>query len=250
MQWLKAIRTFYQRIKRALLYFDLVFIVVVFYGGRYLGSLRDQLLPAAVAGAFAILLESLFSINDSLEEKLGTASYTSISHAVPRMVELLKRRSRRTHSVKIIASTGGTTVNTILPTLMHEIGAPLEVHMLMLDPAMHFSEALPAHWAQESQTTFNRLGPLAGQHDNVKFTCSLYDYIPCVHGVLIDDRHLFLGFFAWSETGGRAELSGAQQPHTYYHRSAVYENLFTVFETWFANAPKRQVLPASAGPQA
>jgi hypothetical protein len=81
----------------------------------------------------------------------------------------------------------------------------------------------------------------------VTITCRTYDYIPCVHGVLIDGQHLFLGFFMWVKSGTRVVLSGSQQPHVYYRRAPVYENLFRLFETWFDDSPQRQVISPAAG---
>ena len=244
MEWIRTVRKFYQKSKRALVYIDLAFIVIVFYAGKYLGTLREQLLPAAIVGAFAIILESLFAINDSLQEKTGIAHYTSISQAVPKMIELIKQGGRRKHDVRIIASSGGTTINTILPALLEHKTDQLRVGLLVVDPDKQLPPYFPDHWASEASSTVKRLEQIAARKDPaVAVTCYTYDYAPCVHGVLIDGQHLFIGFFVWVKSGETMELSGAQQPHVYYRRTAAYENLFHLFETWFENAPRRQIIP-------
>jgi len=43
------------------------------------------------------------------------------------------------------------------------------------------------------------------------------------------------------------ELSGSQQPHVYYRRAPAYENLFRLFETWFDNSPRNQVISTTVG---
>ena len=244
MEWVKKIQGFYRKSRRALIYFDLIFIIVVFYAGKYLGPLRDQLLPAAIAGGFAILLESLFSISDTMQDKLGITQYTSISQAIPKMVDLVKQGGRRKHVVKIIASSGGTTVNTIIPALTDQNAAPLDVDLLMVDPDSQLHEHFPKHWAEEARATKNRLMPMSTRMDkNLSIVCRSYNYLPCVHGVLIDGQHLFLGFFMWLESAKTVELSGAQQPHVYYRRAPSYENLFRLFESWFDSAPAKQIVP-------
>ncbi len=245
MEWMSTIRMIYRRSKRALLYLDMIFVIIVFYGGQYLGSLRERLLPGAIVGGFAILLESLFAISDNLQEKVGITQYDSISQAIPKMVDLIKQGSRRKHAIKIIAASGGTTTNTIIPALMEQVAVPLDVSILIINPETRLGECIPQHWGDEARATLGRLRQIAGGNGGaVSLTCRLYDYLPCVHGVLIDEQHLFLGFFMWVESTGRVELSGAQQPHIYYRRAPSYENLFRLFETWFDSAPSQRVIPA------
>ena len=249
MEWIKSIRSLYGKSRRTILYIDLVFVVILFYAGRYFGPLRDQLLPAAIAGAFLILLETLFAISDSLQDKIGVMEYTSLSQALPKMGDLVRKGFNGKHTVKVIASTGGTTINTIIPTLLEHLANPIELSLVIINPdRTRLSPHLPRHWAQEAGSTIARLEDSAIQCDpRITITCHTYDYIPCVHGVLIDGQHLFLGFFMWVKSGKRVELSGSQQPHVYYRRAPAYENLFRLFETWFDNSPRNQVISTAVG---
>ena len=249
MEWIKSIRSLYGKSRRTILYIDLVFVVILFYAGRYFGPLRDQLLPAAIAGAFLILLETLFAISDSLQEKVGIIRYTSLSQAMPKMADLVRKGTNCKHTVKVIASTGGTTINTIIPTLIEQQPNRIELSMIIINPDQHpLCHHLPRHWAQEACSTIARLEDIVHQSDpRVTVTCHAYEYIPCVHGVLIDEQHLFLGFFMWVKSGNRVVLSGSQQPHVYYRRGPAYENLFRLFETWFDDAPRKQIIPSAVG---
>lgn len=245
MKWIEAIKRFYQKSKRALIYIDLVFVVIVFYAGKYLGAWRDQLLPAAIAGAFAILLEILFSISDSVGTRQEIVEYPNINMAFPKIIELVKQGSHRKHSVKIIASAGGTTVNSIVPQLIHETNEPLDISISLINPKMRANEYLPKHWVLESRATLNRLEKIALEETTrVKIVCNTYDYIPCIRGFLIDNQHLFLGYFYWVTSGKTVELKGAEQPHAYYKRSPENERFFRLFESWFDNAPHHQAIPA------
>ena len=249
MEWINSIRSLYRKSRRTLLYIDLLFIVVLFYAGKYFTPMRDQLLPAAIASAFLILLETLFAISDSLQDKIGIMQYTSISQALPKMADLLCKGNNCRHTVKVIASTGGTTINTIIPTLVTHLANPIDLSLVIINPdRTRLSPYLPRHWAQEAGSTIARLEDSMIQRDSrVTITCHTYDYIPCVHGVLIDGQHLFLGFFMWVKSGNRVELSGSQQPHVYYRRVPAYENLFRLFETWFDNSPRNQVISTAVG---
>jgi hypothetical protein len=250
MEWIKSIRSLYRKSRRTLLYIDLVFVVVLFYAGKYFVPLRDHLLPAAIASAFLILLETLFAISDSLQDKIGVMQYTSLSQALPKMADLVSKCANGKHTVKVIASTGGTTINSIIPTLLDHLANPIELSLVIINPDLtRLSPHLPRHWAQEAGSTIARLEDHMAQCDpRVTITCHTYDYIPCVHGVLIDGQHLFLGFFMWVKSGNRVMLSGSQQPHVYYRRAPAYENLFRLFETWFDDSPRKQVISSTVGP--
>ena len=249
MEWINSIRFLYRKSRRTLLYIDLLFIVVLFYAGKYFTPLRDQLLPAAIASAFLILLETLFAISDSLQDKLGSMQYMSLSQALPKMADLIRKGSNRRHTVKVIASTGGTTINTIIPALIEQQPNPIELSLIITNPDHNpLCQHLPRHWTQEASSTIARLEDIVQQKDShVTITCYTYDYIPCIHGVLIDGQHLFLGFFMWVKTGNKVVLSGSQQPHVYYRRAPSYENLFCLFETWFDESPRKQVILAAVG---
>jgi hypothetical protein len=250
MEWIRSIRSLYRKSRRMLLYIDLVFVVVLFYAGKYYTPLRDQFLPAAIASAFLILLETLFAISDSLQDKIGVMQYSNLSQALPKMADLVRKGANCRHTVKVIASTGGTTINTIIPTLLEYLANPIELSLVIINPDQtRLSPHLPRHWAQEAGSTIARLEDSIIQHDpRLTITCHTYDYIPCVHGVLIDGQHLFLGFFMWVKSGNRVVLTGSQQPHVYYRRAPVYENLFRLFETWFDDSPRKQIISSTAGP--
>jgi len=249
MEWIKSIQLLYRKSRRTLLYVDLVFVVTLFYTGKYFPALRNTLLPAGIASAFLILLETLFAISDSLEDKLGLIQYTSLSQALSKMADLVGKNGNRNHTVKVIASTGGTTINTLIPAFLAYLANPIEISLVVINPDQtRLSPYLPRHWAQEAGSTIARLEDSVIQYDpRVKITCHTYDYIPCVHGVLIDGQHLFLGFFIWVKSGNKVELSGSQQPHVYYRRAPAYENLFRLFETWFDNSPRNQVISTTVG---
>ncbi len=247
MEWVNPLRSLYSKSRRTLLYADLVFVVVLFYAGKYFPSLRDKFLPAAIASAFFILLETLFAISDSLQDKLGSMQYMSLSQALPKMADLIRKSSNRRHTVKVIASTGGTTINTIIPALIEQQPNPIELSLIITNPNHNpLCEHLPRHWAQEASSTISRLEDIVHQNDaRVAIACYTYDYIPCIHGVLIDEQHLFLGFFMWVKSGNKMVLSGSQQPHVYYRRAPSYENLFCLFETWFDESPRRRVISSA-----
>ena len=242
MEWMKIAQRVYERSKKVITYLTLIFTFVVFYGGNFLGSFRDRLLPAALIIAFGILLESTFSINDKLQDKLGIMEFDSIRDAVPKMVDIIKRGRGRAHTIKIIASSGGTTTNIILPEIVKKAPGSIDIQILMINPQYANTTGIPEHWMSEAKVTIDRLGKLC-QQQNINVRCYFYDYIPCVHGVMIDDKHLFLGFFVWDTLGNHAELSGSQQPHTYYRRTQMNENMFRLFQGWFDESPKQDEYP-------
>ncbi|MFX1533300.1 MAG: toll/interleukin-1 receptor domain-containing protein [Promethearchaeota archaeon] len=143
-------------------------------------------------------------------------------------------------SIKVIAATGLNTLGTVLPTII--LSAPkhakIKISMGILDTNTLYKEYIPPHWDSESKITLERVkkefkdGPVS--IDLFKFKI-----LPALHGLLINDKHLFLGFFGWIKSGGKPQLCGAQLPHSYYHPDHPdFPHYYDLFEQWFRHCPQ------------
>src|SRR2546425_1205505 len=74
-----------------------------------------------------------------------------------------------------------------------------------------------------------------------------YRHLTALHGILVNDKYLLLGFFGWDTTGRAPELTGAERPHRLYRREDIASSqLFEMFEEWFRNAPQKVILELPA----
>jgi hypothetical protein len=84
-----------------------------------------------------------------------------------------------------------------------------------------------------------------GHHDLQFF---YYDWIPCITGLMIDQRHLFLGFVSWDETTGM--ISDQKDHHTYFERSPQTEKWFQLFKNWHTQGvPISLAVPIANSPE-
>ena len=70
----------------------------------------------------------------------------------------------------------------------------------------------------------------------------LFETLPAPHGLVINNKHLFIGFFNWRKIGEDFQLSGAQLAHNYYHiGEPEFDYYFNLFESWFNYSPHRKI---------
>jgi hypothetical protein len=229
----EKIRDGYKNVK-----FYLVFAVLVI---AVLGSLLNpgftygqKLLAFGVGGAFGIILEILHSIESRLLAREKTSEFESLGAAWPTIREIVREGGQ--HKIEILGSDGGFIANDLLPKLREEaqkLQNELEINIRLVNQNSGIASLMPGNWPENVEGNLRRL--MACSTAKLKIVPVRYDYLPCVAGVLIDSRHLFLGFYTWiSET----DLSGASRPHVYYKRgNPEDEKHFTLFESWSRTSP-------------
>ena len=206
---------------------------------------KGEALPTAVALAFIVVLRLLFSIEKKVGTNVSYREYRTMTDAVPDMLQILKRQRSRPHTVKVLASTGATTVNTLLPGLAQRARderARFDFQIKLIAPDSPLAQHMPPHWREEVRVSIKRLEDF--RQAGVTIACFQYPYLPCLGGVLIDENHLFLGFYLWEQSQQTTTLQGAEQPHFYFRRGSRTEYPFRLWESWFDLAPER-----AAGPQ-
>jgi hypothetical protein len=151
----------------------------------------------------------------------------------------MQESDRAEHTLKIIAASGGSITNFVLPDILQEEVGEIHVKLQLVDAKhVHFAGCpetcpgtqLPPHWADEVDLTVAFLGR---KHKHLaSVTCRKYAHIPCLRGIMLDDTHLFLGGYFW-ENDDEEHLSGAKEPHHYYRRHGKHEVHFKLFQSWF-----------------
>lgn len=234
-------RRVYEKIRNLLAYGSLAVVIIVVYAGDILGPLRDILLPAAAVFALAIAFETVFSLSESVSSILRYEEYDSIVAALPKIVELISNDRKETQHICIIAITGGTSMNAIVPYLRNTRKS-IDMEVLLMDPESPMMKYSPSHWSNEVIATMKRLKAECAQNGSIRVSrCALYENLPTVHGILINDRHLFFGYAGWEETASGPSMAGAQLRHRYYSRNHFSEPYFELFADWSRLAPSRGI---------
>lgn len=221
---------------------SVLLVVAVLYFGEFLGPAESILLPAAVGIIAVFVVQSLQNIERQTGPAVPDDSYPSVAAAIP-VLETLVARDRDVTDIKVIAATGWTTVRQVVPALCQSSPArriQLELHVV--DGSGPFRDMYPDHWHGEVQRTITRARQ---QFADPRFTMdmSAYSYLPVLHGILINEKYLLLGFFGWADDAGSPELSGAERPHRLYRDGdAASGPLFAAFREWFDRGPRSPIL--------
>lgn len=229
----------YERIRAWLAYGSLVLLIVVIYGGDFLGPVRDILLPASAILVMAVLLESVFTLSSNVSIFLQTEEFESVVDALPRMLELIRSSKRDVQQVTMLVITGGTSLNALLPFFRHT-GKKIDLDILLMDPVSPLMQYVPAHWETEIKTTLGRIGSEFEVGGNMTLKrCALYTNLPTVHGVLINGQHLFLGYVGWEQRPNGTVMAAAQLQHRYFSKNHFSESFFKLFDDWSRLAPSK-----------
>ena len=237
----KKIGRVYGKAQKWIIYGLIVFLLVVFCLGDIVGDYRDRLLVPAALATLAMLFQMLIAISNSLSVRPERNLFPSIYDALPKIKEIVGR-PRKVTSVKVIAGTGGTTIAALLPTITSSSQArEVDISIGILSPDSEYRAWVPDHWPSESRTSIKRLKEEFGG-GRITVSLVLFEILPVPHGLLIDNEHLFIGFFSWLRTDGKSQLSGAQLPHRYYHaRDPEFAYYSTLFQQWFENCPQTRL---------
>ena len=243
--WLKIAQ---ERLAAPVAYTSLGFVVIALYFGKYLGPWSKQVLPAAVLIAVAFALMTLQRIEQRISTIGQSAVYADTASAIDDLQRLVNR-DRDLTTIKIIAATGGTTLSSILPKLCRASPAKkIKIELQVVDRDSPFKRYFPPHWVSEVRTSIDRaIHEYGGGRFELRICC--YSNFPVIHGIMVNDSALLVGFSAWRTNGhGMPTLSAGDRPHTLYHRNdSDAAQLFWLFEDWFQFAPLK-VLHESATP--
>jgi hypothetical protein len=242
MLLLKTVR---EKARLPLVYASVAIVVAVLYIGSFLGPVKDILWPAAVGILIAFFIQSLQTIEKASVDTVQ-GGFTSAVEAVPELAEHV-RHDKDVTDIRIIAATGWTTVRQVLPDICKASSArSIRITLNVIDNKGPFADVYPGHWAGEVDRTVERAHEqFAGPR--FRLTMNAYSYLPAVHGILVNNEHLLLGFFGWDTSSGQPELTGAERPHRLYRRSdASSVQLFEVFDAWFEHGPQHRLTTSGA----
>lgn len=200
----------------------------------------DPLLQAALVTAGVAAVSIIFELTASLADRAPRPPtlFRQLVDALPAMRDAVARGGNRP-SIKILAGTGGTTVTTVLPALEQEGAGAREVVIGVLDFDSPYGAWVPRYWRGEILENVKRLQERL-RSGSMTGSVLLWKILPPVHGVLINDADLFIGFYDWTKEKPPV-LSGAQEPHLYFRRGEPGSKLyFELFNSWLEHCPNRK----------
>ncbi|MBC8520827.1 MAG: hypothetical protein H8D26_02385 [Methanomicrobia archaeon] len=164
-----------------------------------------------------------------------------IVEALPTLSKIVSHDKDRT-IIDIIASTGGTTISSLLPGIIQNSHAnSIEISLLLIDSKSPFKDWFPNHWLGEVEMVIERIKN-EFKNDKIRIDIYTYDNLPILHGIMVNKKHLIFGFFGWRHFSGKIQLSGAERPHRYYNRKEPgSEYFFDLFEDWFEHCPRELI---------
>jgi FMN phosphatase YigB (HAD superfamily) len=234
----KIIRNIFEKVRVWIIFIDIVFLFIVSLLGDIFGNWRERLLLAGGLVVLSLLFQVLISIVNTYKKENETVVFSSIVDALDKIKEVVKDY-KQVLEVKIIAATGGNTLGSIIPAIIQTSPArKIEITMGVLSPKSNNLDWIPSHWPAESTIIIERLkSDFIGSKTSVDLF--LFDNLPVIHGLLINDEHLFLGFYEWTQQAGQYVLEGSQLPHTYYKANDTKDkHYFELFKSWFEHCPR------------
>jgi hypothetical protein len=189
-------------------YVSIIFIIIIFIGERYD---IEWLRIVSIFGLLLINNELLFNIGNQIQDLRKQKSYTKFSDAGKDILDIIDKENNIPNKGIRIKYLGMTLTNVfdtfemVLEHLRKEKIPNVNFEVAMLDP--NFLNALPsvrADWTPtRAQDNFDRFLRLKKKYEREisnlhwNFEIKKYNHMPCLHGMLINDHHLFLGVARW-----------------------------------------------------
>ncbi len=245
LTWPSRVKRAYARAKKAAAYGFLALSVTLFYFRDALGEGAARLLPLTVGVFVVICFETLADLTDRISARPAT-EFRAMTEAVDRICRIIAVEKTRL-DIQVVAASGYTTMLYILPRMLEVCNAEsAHVRLYLVGRHGPLLEFLPDRWASETKAVVDRVASDC-REAGVEVTILEYDYLPCVHGILINDAHLFLGYAGWGRKHAPPLLSAGDRPHRYYSKNDVgAKHFFFLFNDWCAHAPSRVVYDSEA----
>ncbi len=221
-------------------------LVVVGTAGFYLQDLWHDLhvdvLPGIIAFVTVVFYETIQRLESIVLATDRDQEFASLSEAEGEMRRIVAKDRRETR-VRVIAGPDGHILEATLPCILASSRAKrVHLDLQFVDETAELIQQpyVPRRWNNEARGAVEQARETFENEPRVKLCLSKYKYFPVLHGILINDRYLFLGFWGWGNGDGTIQLSGADRPQRLYVRHDPHtEHFFYLFEDWFENAPKK-----------
>lgn len=190
--------------------------------------------------------QDLVRMDEYIQTSLGIREYPMFVDTLPFLRQTVSREEQL--NIKIIAITGSTHIQDIVPPLCKASRSSLitiQLHILDPDVASNYAKAgiIGEELVCSLEEVKNKLeNYLSSERPRLNVSIVFYTTLPCLHGILINDRFLVLGHFGWTKLDdrtARGRFSALDRPHrTYDGEDESNKYFLNIFNDWFYNAPK------------
>lgn len=168
--------------------------------------------------------------------------FVNLSEASPKIREILEMFSDAEEEkvVRVIAATGGGAA-TVINEYIECVEKPrnIKFRILLINPRLKIFDRAAEHWRDECKYYMKTCLPSLNKRFeasgiNISVEWRTYDFLPSVHGYLLDDNYLFIGWNKWTNVGNRWELRGAEHGYLYFEKGREEAEYFiSLFRNWF-----------------
>lgn len=135
----------------------------------------------------------------------------------------------------------GLDLDTIVSMIKYDFTTKNEIayKCLVINPldpliSLNCKRNISSKYAAENIKKLKDWFELHGKKKNIKIEIVSYNSLPVIHGFLLNNTHLFLGFTVFEEAG----LAGGNYSYIYINKSKknnlkLREDLFKTYATWF-----------------
>jgi hypothetical protein len=181
-------------------------------------------------------------------EYISQSEYGGITDMAPvgiqsRVVGILDRLGQpghsRTHIARIIFLTGRSTLNYLDQVVdKHRTRSDWDIRVLILDPESAAMDKLGPGRKQEAIASCAQLASIkhkiVSRTRPAKLSWRGFSDLPMVRGFLIDDEHLFFGYFEWQNVDGGWQLHEQNKTLVYARRGDhLSVDSIEFFKSWF-----------------
>jgi hypothetical protein len=112
----------------------------------------------------------------------------------------------------------------------------MNIFFCMVDSSSSIIKNLGNNWDEISDGFYNSIQKYIQMHEeslrsrSIKIQIKKYKHLPIIHGVLINEEHLFLGFTSWTR---KDQMEGALNFFSYYNlETSIGKYHIEIFKNW------------------
>lgn len=200
----------------------------------------------ALTSAFAITIETLFSIHQAVSPKQERLIFGSLGEAVPHMIQVIKSRRSGTTKMEMLLGTAATSMVSVLPPLIRESSNNIHISMQLADPTSNQIEYLPDHWVPTIEANLKRIeGEIHRIEPSKKIKLEMHTflYTPWMNAFMLNGEHLYMTIYRWEEfeKNNKPKITLANCPYLYFKLTPENLYYFEMFYEWFDKAPQKVI---------
>lgn len=231
----------YESAKRHFVYIILFLILLYFY--TPLKLIKSFYYAAAIASLF-IMIKVIFDIEDKISQtKKVKEIFNNVHEIFPIMEKTIAEEVTKNGELdlKILGLTLFTAWPWVKMNLIENQKIRIKsiyLQMLLMDPVGLNIGQVGESWKIQADANLReidwylRKNKETLQERKVYIEVNKYDYIPTIHGFIVNDKHLFISFCIWDNN----ILTGADMPYQYFKRDpedTLSLRYFYLFNNWF-----------------